>query len=329
MAGVDSVTRSLLVAEAERRAWKVEFIGHDEYFCKITDQRGHSELFRGSRPLRNSANGLVIANNKDLTMEYAEYLGFQVPDYVTIDSTGQPTKAVAMLDKHNQVVVKPIDGQQSVGVTIGVREPGQLAEAVALARSHSRSGQVMVQEQLTGKLYRLLVINGRVIAAAWRKAPTVTGDGRHTVQELVEIINQDPRRGTDIDTPLKKIKLADVSEWLGKAGTERVLPEGEDLKVIGIDSVSAGGESVNVTGQVHEGWKRALAALADGIGLFVCGHDIICDDISKPMADNYLPLLEMNSAPGFKLHSHPTGGGEPVDVARILLDELFDIAPDN
>lgn len=317
----NSVSRTLIIAEAQRRGWKVEFIGPQEYICKVTNLEGQSEMFLSSRPLRSSANGTAITIRKHITLDYVQSHGYRVPAYTTLNDDSETGRD--FLEQYKTIVVKPSDAQQSAGVTMHVTTPQQLAEAVAYARGHGRSPTVILQEQIEGNLYRIFVINGKLVAAAHRRAAMVIGDGQHSIRELVDRLNQDPRRGTDNSTPLKQIKGTDVRAFLGEEHLADVPPAGAEVRVSAIDSVSAGGESADVTASVHPDWHQACGELAQGIGLFVCGYDIICPDISQPLQDKYLPLLEMNSAPGLKLHHYPTAGGEVIDVAKILLDEVF------
>lgn len=320
----DSVARKLIVAEARSRNWQVDYIGQKHYFCKITGPEGQSEMFRGSQPLKNSANGAIITHSKDLTLQFVEYLGYKVPAYITLGKND--SDATEFLEQYKIVAVKPTDAQESAGVTVGVDTPEKLAEAVRYARSKGSSGKVIIQQQLSGKLYRLFVINDKLVAAARRKAAEVVGDGIHTTLELIETLNSDPRRGADNDKPIKFVKVSDAKALLGEAGLKRIPAKGEVVRVSALDSVSAGGQAINETDLVHPDWKQAVAKISHQAGLFVCGYDIICDDIASPLENNFLPLLEINSQPSITLHHYPTGGGDPIDIASILLDEVFDIA---
>jgi cyanophycin synthetase len=315
----NSITRQLIKAEAERRGWKVE----GGFFCQVTDNTGRLELFYGSRPLRSSANGVKLCYNKNLTLQYVESRGYKVPPYMVVDQLSSPSKE--FLAKHKLIVAKPIDGERSIGVTVNIESEEALTSAIDHAVKNSSRGQVVLQGQLAGKLYRLFVLNGKLVAAAHRKAPEVIGDGEHSIRQLIELLNDDPRRGDDSTTPLKKIKLTDAEAFLGETLASIPAP-GQAVRVSALDSISAGGEAVNVTDQVHPDWHKAVADITVPVALFVCGFDVMCEDISQPLNDQYLPLLEMNSSPGLKLHQYPTGGGEPVNLAKILLDETFDIA---
>jgi D-alanine-D-alanine ligase-like ATP-grasp enzyme len=171
----DSVTRQRLIAEVERRGWKYEIFGSGAFFCKVMHPDGRWEMFHGSEPMRNSAHGLTIAQQKDLTMDFLASLGFKVPPYCVVmpDTDDGAAGARDFLEKYTRIVVKPVDGEQSRGVTIDVTDEPELKEAIALARKFSLNGGVMLQEQLDGRLYRLFVLDGRIVAASERRAAVV------------------------------------------------------------------------------------------------------------------------------------------------------------
>lgn len=315
----NSITRELLLREAARRGWRTETIGPRAQLLKITSDTGRVEMFSGSRPMRSSANGRVISVFKNLTLSFVESLGYQVPAYTIIDNAAS---AQEFLAAHGRIVVKPIDGAQSMGVAINITEPVALAQAIQEAQRYSATGRVIVQKQIEGKLYRIFVLNGTVPVVTERRAAHVVGDGHATVRALVSKLNEDPRRGEGSDTPLKKVNSAAVESYLGSKGLERIPAEGEIVRVTDIESVSAGGEAVNVTDQAHPSWANAACEITKAMGLFIAGFDIICDDIAKPLQDKYLPLLEINSSPGLKIHEYPSVGA-PVHLAPLIFDELL------
>lgn len=319
----NSITRQLLIDAAQSRGLSVSYTGTNEYFLQLTNAAGHTEIFRGSRPTKSAANGFIVSKYKNLTMDFVSSLGYEVPAWSLQDTSSDINNAKQFLAANLPIVVKPLDGQQSLGVTVGVTTETQLEAALSLAMRHSMSGRIMLQHQLEGKLFRICTINGRLVAAALRSAAAVTGDGQRTVTELITALNSDPRRSETSNSPLKKVKLTDASDYLGGQRLDEILPAGEICRVSAIDSISAGGEAADVTASVHSDWHEFTTKVANGMGLYIAGFDIMCDDISQPLADNYVPLLEVNSAPGFKLHMYPTAGGQAINLAETLLDELF------
>jgi cyanophycin synthetase len=315
----NSITRTLIIAEAERRGYKVGALGKNAEICKVTRPDGRVEMFHGSRPMRSAANGRMISVDKNLCLQFVESLGYTVPPYELFSTY---SAAEQFLNKYAPIVVKPNGGEQSKGVTIGIKDRGQLHKAIEWARKTPHSSEVILQKQAQGNLYRLLVINGKFIAAAHRTAAQVTGDGRSTVAELIDTENKNPIRGTSSDSVLKKIDIAHAQEFLGSEVMKSVPGKGRKIKVSAIESVSAGGEAINVTNQVHETWQKPAEEISRKLGLFICGFDIMCPDIGQPMQGKVLTMLETNSMPGFKIHAFPTGGGEPINIAKILFDEL-------
>lgn len=314
----NSITRQLLLDEASKRGWKVEIIGPRAQLCKITNAAGESELFSGSRPMRSAANGRLITVYKNLTLSFVESLGYTVPAYAIIDTLDE---AQRFLEQYQKVVIKPIDGSQSKGVTVGISSPEQLVEALQIAQAQSVAGRVIIQKQIEGKLYRIFVLDGTVPVVTERRAAHVVGDGIATVQQLVEILNADPRRGDGSDTPLKRVSLDAVGTYLGAENVLRVPAVAEVVRISDIESVSAGGDAVNVT-DVHQSWRDAACHITKQTGLFLAGFDVMCEDIAEPLVGSFLPLLEINSSPGLKIHEYPSTG-QPVHLAPLIFDALF------
>lgn len=314
------ISQNLLIAEAKRRGWTTEFIGDNKYLLKITHPDGRSNLFRGSMPLQNSAIGNILCHHKNRTMQFVETQGYAVPAYLVPQSESE---ALNFLREYGKIVVKPVNGQRTQGVTVGVTNEQQLLQAYAFAAQNSTTGRVIVQQHLEGKLYRLFVLDGELVAVGLRTAAAVVGDGNRTVQELIAHANTDPRRGSGEDAPLVPIGLDDARSLLGESGLMAVPAVGEAVTVSAIDSISAGGEAANVTDMVHDDWRQFAANVATAAGLYIAGYDVICEDISQPLTNGYVPLVEINSAPGFKLHEYPTAGGEPIHLATLMLDRLF------
>jgi cyanophycin synthetase len=314
---VTTITQQLLIDEAKRRAYPVEKFGQKEEFLSITMPNGESELLLGSRPMASSANGRKIAVNKLLTLQFVETCGFRVPAYQLLKDEAD---ALQFLHKHQSIVIKPLDSSGDRGVTANITSPEQAATAFAYAKLHSSSDKVLAQVYLSGKLYRLLVIDGRMVAAVERTAARVFGDGTSSLRQLVESINDQPKRNGK-NAALGQIYHSDMHEYLGGDMLESVPFADEEVRLNQIQSVSRGGEAVNVTHEVHSSWSEAASRITKRLGLVIAGFDIICEDIGQPLASSYFPLLEINSMPGFKLHEYPTGG-DAIHVAPILFDAL-------
>ncbi len=314
-------TEVAIKREVINRGWQFSWLSPDRKLYLITTNRGETSIGQGSRLERSSANGRSIAKNKRYSYEYLERLGYQTPGFLVPDIVED---AIHFLDRYKTVVVKPIDMEQSKGVTVGITNSSELIAAMESARRISGGGQIVLQEQLEGKLYRLLVVGDRLFAAALRLPPSVVGDGEHTVRELVNTLNQDSRRD-GVGAPMKKINIDSVAAYLGAQQIDQVLAKGEQMNVLEIASVSVGGESRDVTNEVSSYYVNKVTEITTGLGLSVCGFDIIVDDITIPPEHDMFPVVELNSMPGFKLHLFPTLGGEPRDPSAAVLDYEFGI----
>lgn len=278
---------------------------------------GSSDLLLVSRPLGSSANGTKIAIDKLLTLQFVEACGFTVPAYQLLEDEDD---ALQFLQKHQSIVIKPLDASGGRGVTANIIASERAAAAFRYAKAQSTNGKVLAQVHLQGKLYRLLVVDGKMVAASERTAARVLGDGVSTLRELVQIVNDQPRRNGK-NTAHGHILHSDMHEYLGSDMLEAIPIAGENVRLNQIESLSRGGEAENVTNEVHASWSEAVSTITEKLGLVIAGFDIMCDDISSPISNLYFPMLEINSMPGFKLHEYPTTG-EPVHVAPILLDAL-------
>ena len=184
------------------------------------------------------------------------------------------------------MVVKPQDGNQGKGVTVNITTRAQLEAAYATSQKYS--DEVMVERFLPGHDFRLLVVGDQLVAAARREPPQVLGDGQHTIRELVDIVNQDPRRGSGHGTALTKIRLDDIAiaRIAGEGLTPDSIPaQGQRVVLRNNANLSTGGSATDVTDDVHpEVAARAIEA-AQTIGLHICGVDVICESILRPLEE--------------------------------------------
>jgi cyanophycin synthetase len=264
-----------------------------------------------------------IASNKRLTNQLLHGVGIPVPRGATVDNF-EEALAVARSIGY-PIVMKPMDGNHGRGVQINLQSDEDVAKSFRYAQDESRNGQVMVESYITGKDYRILVIDGKMIACAERVPAHVVGDGTSTVAELIEITNSDPRRGIGHEKVLTRIpinqSLIGVLERNGQT-LETVPEEGEFVQLQLTGNMSTGGISRDRTSEIHPDNIEIAEQAAMIIGLDVAGIDVIADDITRPLKDQAGAICEVNAGPGFRMHTHPTEG-EPQDVARPVLDTLF------
>jgi cyanophycin synthetase len=256
---------------------------------------------------RTSAIAESIAQDKELTKSLLSAIGVPVPEGRCVDNAEEAWAAAQEIGV--PVVVKPRKGNQGRGVSVRLttREAVMAAYEIAVAQD----GEVMVERQVEGCDFRLLVIGGRLIAAARRQPPTVIGDGKHTISELVDIENLDPRRGEDHATSLSKLRLDAIGlEMLAEQSlTVETVPEAGKVVVLRRNAnLSTGGSAVDVTDEVHPLVAERAIDAAAMVGLDVAGIDVITSRIDQPLDITRGAIVEVNAAPGLRMHIEPSEG---------------------
>ncbi len=266
---------------------------------------------------RTGAIAETIAQDKQLTKRLLDAAGVPVPQ-------GRPVVDAddawaTMQEIGSAVVVKPQDGNQGKGVTVNVTTREHLTAAFATAAEYGSS--VMVERFVPGHDFRLLVVGNKLIAAARRDPPHVIGDGVHSVRQLVEQVNRDPRRGDGHATSLTKIRFDDIALArlaLQGLNAESVPPQGTRVVLRNNANLSTGGTATDVTDDVHPDVAARAVAAAQMIGLDIAGVDIVCDTMQKPLEEQGGAIVEVNAAPGLRMHLAPSfGKGRAVGEAVI------------
>ncbi len=267
-----------------------------------------------------SAVAESIAQDKDLTKKLLRAAGVPVP-------LGRPVSDAADAWTVAQqiglpVAVKPQDGNQGKGVSVNISSREQLEAAYVAAAEY---GEVMVEKFLPGSDFRLLVVGDKLVAASRRDPPQVVGDGLHTVRELVDIVNQDPRRGEGHATSLTKIRFDDIA--VGRLEAQGLAPDsipakGRRVILRNNANLSTGGTATDVTDDVHPAVAARAVAAAKMVGLHICGVDVVCESMLRPLESQSGGVVEVNAAPGLRMHLSPSyGKGRAVGVA--MINELF------
>jgi cyanophycin synthetase len=221
------------------------------------------------------------------------------------------------------IVIKPLDGNHGKGASINVTNWEDAVKGLKHAKEYSR--RVIVEKFITGFDFRVLVINNEVVAAAQRVPAHVIGNGKNTIQELIDIINEDPRRGYGHENVLTEITIDRSTERLIKnAGytLESVLSEEETLYLKSTANLSTGGTSVDVTDLMHPENVFIAERISRVIGLDICGVDIMAPNLTQSLKENGGVILEVNAAPGFRMHLAPSEG-LPRNVAAPVIDMLY------
>jgi cyanophycin synthetase len=267
-----------------------------------------------------SAVAESIAQDKELTKQLLRAAGVPVPWGRPVDSADEAWAVAQEIGL--PVVVKPRDGNQGKGVTVNIVDREHLDIAYRAALQH---GQPMVERFLPGSDFRLLVVGNRLIAAARRDPPQVIGDGVHTVAQLIDQVNADPLRGDGHATSLTKMRLDEIA--LARLKVQHHTPQtvpvkGERVVLRNNANLSTGGTATDVTDDVHPEVAARAVAAARMIGLDICGVDIVCETMQRPLEEQRGGIVEVNAAPGLRMHISPSyGKGRAVGEA--IVDHLF------
>ena len=264
-----------------------------------------------------SAIAESIAQDKELTKKLLAAAGVPVPMGRSVKDAEDAWAAAMEIGL--PVVVKPLDGNQGKGVTVNITDKEQLLQAFTVA-SEFRD-DILVERYMPGNDFRLLVVGDKLVAAARRDPPKVVGDGVSSVTQLVDQVNLDPKRGSGHSTSLTKIRFDDIAHaCLAAQGfsADSVPAIGQRVNLRNNANLSTGGSATDVTDDVHpEVAARAIAA-AHMVGLDICGVDLVCDSILRPIEELGGGIVEVNAAPGLRMHIAPSfGKGRAVGEAII------------
>lgn len=265
--------------------------------------------------------GVDIAGDKEDTKYLLEQAEVPVPKGEIVRTEAGLEDAVKYIGY--PLVVKPISGNHGRGISTNVQNWEDARVAFEAAKTVSRS--VIIEKYILGEDYRLLVINYKLVAAAIRTAAHVIGDGKSTVQELIDIVNADPRRGYGHEEVLTMIDVNDLTMSILKEAEktlDTVLAKGELLKLKDTANLSTGGTAEDVTDIVHPYNIFMAERIAKIVDLDICGIDIMTTDIGQPLPDTGGAVLEVNAGPGFRMHLAPTDG-LPRNVAGHVIDMLY------
>ena len=280
----------------------------------------HQKRIRASETSNTSAIAVDMCQEKPLTNQMLRAVGVPVPDGQAVSSADEAWEVAQAIGA--PVVVKPEDGNQGKGVSVNLTSEAEVRAAYEIASAYSK---VLVERYVVGQDYRLLIVNGKMVAAARRDPAQVTGDGQRTVRELVEEVNQDPRRRPDHSAALTRIKLDTAAELtLQQQGLtlESVPGAGQVVRLRSNGNLSTGGTATDVTDEAHPRNAYEAELAAQILALDVAGIDIICQDIRRPLSEQGGAIVEVNAAPGLRMHMHPTHG-QPRDVGGPIVEMLY------
>ena len=273
-----------------------------------------------------SAIAEFIAQDKELAKKLLHAAGVPVPLGRPVHSADDAWLAAQEIGL--PVVVKPRDGNQGRGVSVNLTTEADVR--AGFDNAHVHRPEVMVERYLPGSDYRLLVVGDKLVAAARREPPLVTGDGKHTVKQLVDIVNADPRRGEGHATSLTKIRFDEVAlARLKEQGydADSVPAKGTRVTLRNNANLSTGGTATDVTDDVHPEVAASAVAAAQMVGLDICGVDVVCESVLRPLESQNGGVVEVNAAPGLRMHLSPSFG-KGRDVGEAVIKTLFPAGED-
>ncbi|ESZ86421.1 MAG: cyanophycin synthetase [Blastomonas sp. CACIA14H2] len=308
-----------LVEEARRRKIPVTRLNEASLIQLGTGSR--QQRIRASVTGKTGLIGAELAANKHAAKRLLGDIGLPVPRGEVVRD--RPSAIAAARRLGWPVVVKPLDGNHGRGVSTHVGDNAMLLAAFDAARSINRS--VIIEQMLTGTDHRFLVVGGKLVAVAERVPAHVVGNGRDSIRKLIDTVNADPRRGDGHQAALTRIGLDDALHAclaLQNRSIDNIPLPGEHVALAGTANLSTGGTAIDRTDEVHPDNAAIAEQAALAIGLDVAGIDIVSPDIGRSLYEAGGGIVEVNAAPGLRMHLAPSEGS-PRDVARPIIASLF------
>ncbi len=311
-------TASLVQAAVERG---IPWLRLNRYSLVQFGHGRYQQRIQATTTGRTSNIAVELASDKEETNSILRDLGLPVPRQILVRNQDDAIRAAQKIGF--PVVTKPLDGNHGRGVAINLRTDEEVAAGFKKASEHGRT--IIVESHIEGFDHRILIINGELVAAAKRVPGHVIGDGIHTIEQLVDKVNEDPRRGVGHEKVLTRLEFDDQAErLLHKLGYDRdTVPEkSETVFLRSTANLSTGGTAIDVTDVIHPDNREMAIRAIKAIDLDIGGVDFLTRDISESYRDTGGGICEVNAGPGFRMHVAPSEG-TPRDVAGPVIDMLF------
>jgi cyanophycin synthetase len=289
-------------------------------------QFGHGKFQRRIQATITSETkhiAVEISCDKEDTHNLLNDLGLPVPQQHIVYTSREAVQAAHKIGF--PVVIKPLNANHGRGVSINLTNDAEVEAGFTEAEAHSKSAAILVESFVTGFDHRMLVVNNKLVAVAKRVPGHVVGDGKHSISELVDIVNLDPRRGIGHQKVLTMLEIdKQAKRLIADAGhtVDTILPDGEVFYLRLTANLSTGGTAIDLTDVVHPDNRDMAERAIMAIGLDVGGVDFLINDIARSYKDIGGAIVEVNAAPGFRMHVAPSEG-QPRDVAGKVIDMLF------
>jgi len=313
-------TASLVKAAEER---EIPYLRLNKYSLVQFGHGAYQQRIQATITSKTPQIAVEISCDKEDTHNLLRDLGLPVPVQGMVYN---PRAAVrSARDIGYPVVLKPLNANHGRGVSINLTNDEQVEIAFGFAREQGTSRAVLVESYVEGFDHRMLVVNNELVAVAKRVPGHVVGDGNRTITELVDKVNEDPRRGIGHEKVLTRLELdRQAQELMANAGLDEntVLPDGETFYLRKTANLSTGGTAIDLTDVVHPDNREMAVRAIRSVGLDVGGVDFLTEDITESYKEIGGAIVEVNAAPGFRMHVAPSQG-EPRDVAGKVMDMLF------
>ncbi len=311
-------TASLVKAAEERN---IPWLRLNDYSLVQFGQGRYQQRIQATTTGRTSNIAVELAGDKEETNGILRDLGLPVPKQELVRTKRDAVRAAERIGY--PVVLKPLSGNHGRGVSINLRTADEVETGFAKASEHGRT--IIVESYIEGFDHRLLVVNGELVAAAKRVPGHVVGDGKHTINELVDIVNEDPRRGVGHEKVLTRLEFDHQAErLLAKLGYDHdtVPAKDEVVYLRSTANLSTGGTAIDVTDVIHPDNREMAIRSINAIDLDIGGVDFLTKDITESYREAGGGICEVNAGPGFRMHVAPSEG-TPRDVAGPVIDMLF------
>ena len=316
-----------VIEDAIKSGLKVSIIDENDQFIRLESKEHVEYVKNGNMTSKDSYISPLIMENKVVTKKVLAEKGFRVPKGYEVSSLEEALQKFNYI-KNKPIVIKPKSTNFGLGITIfknGTDSLESYTKAIEFALKEDKD--ILIEEFIEGTEYRFFVIEGKTEAVLLRVPANVTGDGKHTIRELVEMKNANPLRGDAKKTPLKKIELGEIEQLqLSERGLnfESILAENEVAYLRENSNISTGGDSIDMTDEVHESYKKLAVEIAEAMMAKVCGVDLIIPNIKDECSKDNYGVIEANFNPMMMMHIYPHAGESrrlSLNVLRMLFPE--------
>lgn len=324
------LSTQMILFDAIQLGLNVEILDEEDQFLKLWHGDHVEYIKNGNMTSKDNYVIPLAMANKVVTKKILDQAGFPVPAGAEFANKEDALRYYGQVAS-SAIVIKPKSTNFGLGISIFQEPASQVDYEKALDIAFSEDSHVLVEEFVAGTEYRFFILDGKCEAVLLRVAANVVGDGQSTIRELVDQKNQDPLRGRDHRSPLEIINLGDIELlMLEQQGytPDTVLPEGIQAFLRGNSNISTGGDSIDMTDQMDESYKRLAADMATAMGAWACGVDLIIPDRTKPASKNdpNCTCIELNFNPAMYLHTY-TYAGPGQNITPKILRKLFPEIP--